>query len=202
MKNQNLFSFLGGLTVGAIAALLLAPDSGKNTRHKIGDKIKHGEKKIRREKPRGAENSECQTGSHQCHRGISGVIAKSMDNHTSPGRIGQTAQDLKEYASLRVDSFRLSLIDNLSSFFNSLFGVFILIVLLGIATTFFAIALTWVLGIALGSMLLAIVLMGCLFVVFAIIVYALRRKLIINQTVRMLSGMVHDMSQKHSDYEK
>ena len=124
-----------------------------------------------------------------------------MDNHTSPGRIGQTAQDLKEYASLRVDSFR-SLIDNLSSFFNSLFGVFILIVLLGIATTFFAIALTWVLGIALGSMLLAIVLMGCLFVVFAIIVYALRRKLIINQTVRMLSGMVHDMSQKHSDYEK
>ena len=112
------------------------------------------------------------------------------------------AQDLKEYASLRVDSFRLSLIDNLSTFFNSLFGVFILIVLLGIATTFFAIALTWVLGIALGSMLLAIVLMGCLFVVFAIIVYALRRKLIINQTVRMLSGMVHDMSQKHSDYEK
>ena len=71
-----------------------------------------------------------------------------MDNHTSPGRIGQTAQDLKEYAALRVDSFRLSLIDNLSSFFNSLFGVFILIVLLGIATTFFAIALTWVLGIA------------------------------------------------------
>ena len=103
-----------------------------------------------------------------------------MDNHTSPGRIGQTAQDLKEYAALRVDSFRLSLIDNLSSFFNSLFGVFILIVLLG----------------------MAIVLMGCLFVVFAIIVYALRRKLIINQTVRMLSGMVHDMSQKHSDYEK
>ena len=101
-----------------------------------------------------------------------------------------------------MDSFRLSLIDNLSTFFNSLFGVFILIVLLGIATTFFAIALTWVLGIALGSMLLAIVLMGCLFVVFAIIVYALRRKLIINQTVRMLSGMVHDMSQKHSDYEK
>ena len=50
--------------------------------------------------------------------------------------------------------------------------------------------------------LLAIVLMGCLFVVFTIIVYALRRKLIINQTVRMLSGMVHDMSQKHSDYEK
>ena len=47
MKNQNLFSFLGGLTVGAIAALLLAPDSGKNTRHKIGDKIKHGEKKIK-----------------------------------------------------------------------------------------------------------------------------------------------------------
>ena len=47
MKNQNLFSFLGGLTVGAIAALLLAPDSGQNTRHKIVDKIKHGEQKVK-----------------------------------------------------------------------------------------------------------------------------------------------------------
>ena len=47
MKNQNLFSFLGGLTVGAIAALLLAPDSGQNTRHKIVDKIKPGEQKVK-----------------------------------------------------------------------------------------------------------------------------------------------------------
>ena len=47
MKGQCFFSFLGGAAIGAVVALLLAPDSGKNTRHKIGDKIKHGEKKIK-----------------------------------------------------------------------------------------------------------------------------------------------------------
>ena len=47
MKGQCFFSFLGGAANGAVVALLLAPDSGKNTRHKIGDKIKHGEKKIK-----------------------------------------------------------------------------------------------------------------------------------------------------------
>ena len=42
MKNQNFLSFIGGLAIGAIAALLLAPD----TRNKISGKIKHGKKKM------------------------------------------------------------------------------------------------------------------------------------------------------------
>ncbi len=42
-----LFSFLGGAAIGAVVALLLAPDSGQNTRHKIVDKIKHGEQKVK-----------------------------------------------------------------------------------------------------------------------------------------------------------
>lgn len=46
MKNQNFLSFIGGLAIGAIAALLLAPDSGANNRNKISGKIKHGKKKM------------------------------------------------------------------------------------------------------------------------------------------------------------
>ena len=46
MKNQNFLSFIGGRAIGAIAALLLAPDSGANTRNKISGKIKHGKKKM------------------------------------------------------------------------------------------------------------------------------------------------------------
>lgn len=48
MKNLNLLAFIGGLAIGATAALLLAPDSGVNTRHKISGKIKHGKKKDER----------------------------------------------------------------------------------------------------------------------------------------------------------
>ena len=125
-----------------------------------------------------------------------------MVNDSSMGRVGQSFRDLKEYAALRVESFQLSLIENLATLFNSLFGIFVLSVLIGIAIIFFAIALTWLLGIALGSVLLAIVLMGCLFLLLAVIVYLVRGKLIINQSVRLLSRMIDNMSQKHPDYEK
>lgn len=125
-----------------------------------------------------------------------------MVNDSSMGRVGQSFRDLKEYTALRVESFRLSLIENLATLFNSLFGIFVLSVLIGIAIIFFAIALTWLLGIALGSVLLAIVLMGCLFLLLAIIIYLVRGKLIINQSVRLLSRMIDNMSQKHPDYEK
>ena len=124
-----------------------------------------------------------------------------MVNDSSMGRVEQSFRDLKEYAALRVESFRLSLIENLATLFNSLFGIFVLSVLIGIAIIFFAIALTWLLGIALGSVLLAIVLMGCLFLLLAVIVYLVRGKLIINQSVRLLSRMIDNMSQKHPDYE-
>lgn len=35
MKGETIFAFFGGLIVGAAAALLLAPDSGEETRKKI-----------------------------------------------------------------------------------------------------------------------------------------------------------------------
>ena len=46
MKNLNLLAFIGGLAIGATAALLLSPDSGAFTRHKISGKIIDGKKKM------------------------------------------------------------------------------------------------------------------------------------------------------------
>lgn len=40
MKASNILSLLGGIAIGAIIAILLAPDSGKNTREKINNKLK------------------------------------------------------------------------------------------------------------------------------------------------------------------
>ncbi len=52
MENQglNLVSFLSGLAVGAVVALLVAPDSGKNTRNKISKALKEGEEKLKEAK--------------------------------------------------------------------------------------------------------------------------------------------------------
>lgn len=40
MKTLNISALLGGIAIGAAAALLFAPDSGKNTRNKIYNKLK------------------------------------------------------------------------------------------------------------------------------------------------------------------
>ena len=37
MKTDNLFTFLGGVLVGAAVAILFAPESGEETRKKIKD---------------------------------------------------------------------------------------------------------------------------------------------------------------------
>ncbi|HIZ85273.1 MAG TPA: YtxH domain-containing protein [Candidatus Coprenecus stercoravium] len=37
MKADNLFTFIGGMLVGAAVAILFAPDSGDETRRKIKD---------------------------------------------------------------------------------------------------------------------------------------------------------------------
>ena len=117
------------------------------------------------------------------------------------GRIGRTVQDAREYARLFTEKICLSLIENLSLLVNSLFVVAILIVLLSIAAVFFAVALTWALGIAIGSVFCAVLLMGGLFIVSAIVVYVLRRRLIVGPAVRMFSRMMYDMSRKYSDDE-
>ncbi len=39
MNNRNLMIFLGGVAVGAVVGILLAPDSGKNTRGKLSFQI-------------------------------------------------------------------------------------------------------------------------------------------------------------------
>ena len=45
-----------------------------------------------------------------------------MENNDR-GRIGQATRDVKDYAALYADRLRLGLIENLSTFFNALFGV-------------------------------------------------------------------------------
>ena len=43
MKSSNIIVFLAGAAVGAVAALLFAPDKGSNTRKEIKDALKkHG----------------------------------------------------------------------------------------------------------------------------------------------------------------
>ena len=96
---------------------------------------------------------------------------------------------------------RVLLVENCWAFCTWLLSGVVPVGLLWIAAVFFAVALTWVIGMLIGSMLGAILLMGGLFVVLAAIVYAVRRRLIVDQMARMFGKMVYDMRKKHSDDE-
>ena len=47
MKGYCVLSFLGGAAIGALVALLVAPESGAATRHKIAESMKQGEQKMK-----------------------------------------------------------------------------------------------------------------------------------------------------------
>ena len=117
------------------------------------------------------------------------------------GRIERTMKDARAYATLLTEKVCLSLIENLSLLSNSLFVVALVGVLLSIAALFFAVALTWALGIAIGSVFYAVLLMGGLFALSAVVVYMLRRRLLVGPAVRMFSRIMYDMFHKYSDDE-
>lgn len=48
MKGSNILAFLGGVLVGGITALLLAPNSGEETRSQIKDMADEGINTVRR----------------------------------------------------------------------------------------------------------------------------------------------------------
>lgn len=129
-------------------------------------------------------------------------IDKYENRDEQPGLGDRAMQDLKDYASLRADSIRLALIDNLARLFNTLFGVAVLIVLAGIGTVFFAAALTWILGWLIGSMLWALLIMGALFLIASLAVYRNRDRLVVDRSVQMLARMMNDMIKKYSDNGK
>lgn len=124
-----------------------------------------------------------------------------MNAKNSTGPLGKTMRDLGDYVSLNADKVRLWTIENLAVCFNTLFGILLLVVLLGIAVLFFAVAVTWILGILLGSYLVAILLMGGVFVVCSLIVYLLRKRLIVDSAIRMLCRMTDDMNRKNESDE-
>lgn len=124
-----------------------------------------------------------------------------MNGEGGTGLFGKTMQDANEYVSLSAERLKLWTIENLAVCFNTLFGILLLIVLLGIAVLFFAVAVTWMLGILLGSYLAAILTMGGVFVVCSLIVYFFRKRLIVDSAVRMLCRMADDITRKREDDE-
>ncbi|HIS33851.1 MAG TPA: phage holin family protein [Candidatus Avirikenella pullistercoris] len=123
-----------------------------------------------------------------------------MKNGDEMNRVEQTAADATDYVLLQLDKFKLRLLDNLATLFNTVFGVIVIMVLLSFVVMFLGIAATWGLAELIGSLVGATLIMASVFLIAAILVYAFRKKLIINPVVRMLSKIMFE-TDKDADYE-
>lgn len=114
-----------------------------------------------------------------------------MKNEETLNTVEQTVADMSDYVQLRVDKFKLRLLDNLATFFNSVFSVIILIILVSFAVLFIAAAVTWALALLVG-LLYAFLIMVAVFVIAAILVYIYRKNLLSDQIVRLLSKLIFE----------
>ena len=107
-------------------------------------------------------------------------------------RVEDTAQDVADYGHLQLDSLKLRLLESFATLFNNIFSVFVLVIVAAFALMFIAAALTLLLAELVGSMLVAVLIMAGVFIIVTLIVYALRKKLIINSMVRMLGKLMFE----------
>ncbi len=113
-----------------------------------------------------------------------------MKSRNDSNRFEETAQDALEYCRLQVEAVKLRALATLATLFNNIFSVLVLVVTVSIALFFLAVALTLILAQATGSLLCAVLIICALFLIVSIVIYALRKKLIVNPLVKMLSKLM------------
>ncbi len=110
--------------------------------------------------------------------------------------------EVTDYVNLKVDAFKLSVVENLSVILSSTFGVMVVALLMLMAVLFFAAAITVLLSMLIGSLLWALIIMGAVLLIAAGVVYALRDRLIINSLIRMFSRMFFASDNKFENHER
>ena len=104
------------------------------------------------------------------------------------------AEELVSYVNMRIDSFKLSLVENLSVLLSGTFGILIFVLFLSVALMCFIAALTVLLAEAVGSLLWALLIVGGAFLIISVIAFVLRDKLIADRMVKMFSRMFFEKS--------
>lgn len=123
-----------------------------------------------------------------------------MEENNYLNKMEETVGDAAQYLQVQLDRLKLRLLDNFSTLFNTIFGVLLIMILASFAGMFLAVALTWAIGLWIGSMFWALMIMAAVFLIAAALVYTYRKNLIIGPVIRMLSKIMFEQ-EKDSDYE-
>ena len=102
----------------------------------------------------------------------------------------------KEYLNLKIDEYKLRGVEGLSTLFNTILFITVATIVAGVALQLLGLAAGYAIGELIGSTALGFCIIGGLFVIAVIILYAFRKKLFINQLIKIFIKLFFDNGQK------
>ena len=107
-----------------------------------------------------------------------------MDDNSKTGNpVEGLAGSVLEYISMRFDQAKLKGVEGLSVFFSRFAAVSLVLLLVTVTAQFIGLAIGYRLGEMLGSTALGFAITGAFFLLLAIILYLLRKRLFVNSFV-------------------
>lgn len=102
----------------------------------------------------------------------------------------------KEYVNLKMDEYKLRGVEGLSTLFNTVLFIIIAAIIAGVALQMLGLAAGYAIGEVTGSTALGFTVMGVLFIIAVSILYLFRKRLFINQLIRIFIKLFFDDGKK------
>lgn len=112
-------------------------------------------------------------------------MMRELENRVSAGKV---SQDVTDYVNMRIASFKLSMVEDLSSIFGNGLRMMLVIVFGAMAFMILSVAAIIWLGNLIGSVLWATLIVAAVYIIAAVVIYFMRRQFI-NLIVPMFSTM-------------
>lgn len=102
----------------------------------------------------------------------------------------------KEYVNLKMDEYKLRGVEGLSTLFNTVLFIIIAAIIAGVALQMLGLAAGYAIGEVTGSTALGFTVMGVLFIITVSILCLFRKRLFINQLIRIFIKLFFDDGKK------
>ncbi len=102
----------------------------------------------------------------------------------------------KEYLDLKIDEYKLRGVEGLSTLFNTVLVVTVTAIVAGVALQMLGLAAGYALGELIGSTALGFCIMGVLFLLVVLMLYLMRKKLFINQLIKIFIKLFFDKNEQ------
>lgn len=118
------------------------------------------------------------------------------------GNIEKLTDSAKEYIDMRIDSFKLRIVENLSLFVSKILYMLLLIIILGVAIAFIASALSLFIGNLLNSEAQGAIITAGIFILMAAVIFLIRKRLFINSMVKMFIPLFFEDNYPNNNKEE